>query len=56
MKLANTEKVAMTLVKPKEYASNCRCASLCQGPGVNCKGCQDQNASVQSVKSVYEHK
>lgn len=39
MKLANTSKVAATLVKPVGYASTCRCASLCQGGGVNCKGC-----------------
>lgn len=56
MKLANTSKVAATLVKPVDYASTCRCASLCQGPGVNCKGCKDQNATVQAVKAVYEHK
>ena len=56
MKLANTTKVAATLVKPVNYASNCRCASLCQGGGVNCKGCKDQNATVQSVQAVYVRK
>ena len=54
MKFAISEKVADSLVKPTSYASTCRCASLCQGPGVNCKGCQDQNVKVTSVKEVYK--
>ena len=54
MKCVDTKKVADSMVKSMSFASTCRCASLCQGGGVNCKGCQDQNADVTSVKETYK--
>lgn len=54
MKQVDNKKVVDSMVKPMTVASTCRCASLCQGGGVNCKGCQDQNADVTPVKDVYK--
>lgn len=54
MKQVDNKNVVNSMVKPMSFASTCRCASLCQGGGVNCKGCQDQNADVTSVKDVYK--
>ena len=52
MKVADNEAININ-AEPISYASFCRCMSLCQGPGVNCKGCKDQNAKVDGVRAVY---
>ncbi|MDO5557819.1 MAG: hypothetical protein Q4G05_06265 [Clostridia bacterium] len=53
MKTTNLSEVSQKIIKPDDYARTCRCASLCQGPGVNCKGCKEQHASVEELKEVY---